>query len=98
MVVKKVAPYKMCHVNLFGSHDLLHMRREVIDQPFQILFDDGLTHNFVDDSLVQRYQIPMIKSGHKSVINMIRVWIQEYEKDLSFHVMRLDRIDVLLGT
>ncbi|MCO5612485.1 hypothetical protein L7F22_066753 [Adiantum nelumboides] len=97
---------------VFDKHDLLRFPGKINGHDVSILLDNGSSHNFVDAKLVQMLHLPTRDSDHEYRVKMARgededVWDQmvpdlqlefaDYKETLDFHIMRLDRADVILG-
>ena len=78
----------------------------------RILIDDGASHNFLNYKLVKKLKLQQTKSTHVYKVDMksahdSKVWDtfvsnvalddQGHTINLSFHVMNMDRTDVVLG-
>ncbi|MCO5610090.1 hypothetical protein L7F22_064325 [Adiantum nelumboides] len=94
---------------VFDKHDLLRFPGKINGHD---VTDNGSSHNFVDAKLVQMLHLPTRDSDHEYRVKMARgededVWNQmvldlklefvDYKETLDFHIMRLDRADVILG-
>ncbi|MCO5591899.1 hypothetical protein L7F22_045892 [Adiantum nelumboides] len=97
---------------VFDKHDLLRFPRKINGHDVTVLLDNGSSHNFVDAKLVQELNLQTQASDHEYRVKMARgedtdVWNQivphlqlelaNYKENLDFHIMRLDRTDVVLG-
>ena len=96
----------------FGPNDLIEMIGSIYGQIVNILFDCGATHTFLNVNLVQKLNLPTAKESKRYRITTVggdqpQVWdfvvpkvpvqIQDYAEELDFHVMRHDRVDIILG-
>ncbi|MCO5561529.1 hypothetical protein L7F22_015149 [Adiantum nelumboides] len=97
---------------VFGKHDLLHFPGKINGHEVTVLLDNGSSHNFVDAKLVQKLSLRTRDSDHEYRVKMARgvdtdVWnrmvpdlsleLANYKENMDFHIMRLDRADVILG-
>ncbi|MCO5603723.1 hypothetical protein L7F22_057874 [Adiantum nelumboides] len=97
---------------VFDKHDLLRFPGKINGHDVTILLDNGSSHNFVDAKLVQMLHLPTRDSDHEYRVKMARgededVWNQmvpdlqlefaDYKETLDFHIICLDRADVILG-
>ncbi|MCO5555603.1 hypothetical protein L7F22_009148 [Adiantum nelumboides] len=89
-----------------------HLFSEINGHDVTVLLDIGSSHNFVDAKLVQKLNLQKQASDHEYCVKMAQgedtdVWNQmvqhlelelaDYKENLDFHIMRLDRADVILG-
>ncbi|MCO5558973.1 hypothetical protein L7F22_012564 [Adiantum nelumboides] len=96
---------------VFDKHDLLRFPGKINGHDVTVL-DNGSSHNFVDAKLVQKLHLPTRDSDHEYRVKMARaedidVWnwmvpsltleLADYKESLDFHIMRLDRADIILG-
>ncbi|MCO5594840.1 hypothetical protein L7F22_048874 [Adiantum nelumboides] len=99
-------------ISVFGKHDLLRFPGKINGHDVTVLFDNGSSHNFLDAKLVQKLSLRTRDSDHEYHVKMARgvdtdVWnrmvsdllleLADYKENLDFHIMRLDRADVILG-
>ncbi|MCO5558630.1 hypothetical protein L7F22_012216 [Adiantum nelumboides] len=97
---------------VFDKHDLLRFPEKINGHDVTVLLDNGSSHNFVDAKLVQKLNLQTQPSDHEYRVKMARgedtdVWnrmvphleleLADYKENLNFHIMRLDRADVILG-
>ena len=96
----------------FGPHELVRMHGSIQGHKVRILIDDGASHNFLNYKLVKKLKLQQTKSTHVYKVDMMsahdsEVWdtfvagvaldVQGHTMTLSFHVMNMDRADVVLG-
>ncbi|MCO5607220.1 hypothetical protein L7F22_061413 [Adiantum nelumboides] len=97
---------------VFDKHDLLRFLGKINGHDVTVLLDNGSSHNFVDAKLVQKLHLPTRDNDHEYRVKMahgedIDVWnrmvpgltleLADYKESLDFHIMHLDRADVILG-
>ncbi|MCO5594259.1 hypothetical protein L7F22_048286 [Adiantum nelumboides] len=97
---------------VFDKHDLLRFPEKINGHDVTVLFDNGSSHNFVDAKLMQELNLQTQASDHEYRVKMARgedtdVWnhmvphleleLADYKENVDFHIMRLDRADVILG-
>ncbi|MCO5583444.1 hypothetical protein L7F22_037355 [Adiantum nelumboides] len=97
---------------VFDKHDLFRFPGKINGHDVAVLLDNGSSHNFVDAKLVQKLSLRTPDSDHEYRMKMARgvdtdVWnrmvpdlsleLANYKENLDFHIMRLDRADVILG-
>ena len=103
-----IAPWE----NRVSPHELFKVHGTVNKRRVCVLIDDGSTHNFLNYTLVKKLKLPQVKSSHTYIVSLMNgddkdVWdmevkgvsleIQGHTMTLDFHVMHMNRADVVLS-